>query len=252
MIITTFAGKIAAFMTVPPVAIVTGAGSGIGAEVCQMLAADGYRITLVGRSESKLQRTMDAIVEQMAAAPEMLVEPADISDAEQARSLVDLTIAQWGRVDVIVNNAGFAALSPLEESSEDLLFQSFAINTFGPFYLVARAWPALRRQRSGCIVNVSSMATLDPFPGLGVYAAAKAALESLTRSIHQEGSDLGIRAFSVAPGAVETPMLRHLFSEEALPPEKTLDPAEVASVVLECIRGIRDDQRGGVIRVPSP
>ena len=96
------------------------------------------------------------------------------------------------------------------------------------------------------------MATLDPFPGLGVYAAAKAALESLTRSVVGEGGSRGIRAFSVATGAVETPMLRSLFSEKELPPEKALDPAEVAAIVLECIRGERDGEQGGVIRVPSP
>ena len=95
------------------------------------------------------------------------------------------------------------------------------------------------------------MATVDPFPGLGVYAASKAALASLTRSLHNEGASHGIRAFSVAPGAVETKMLRQLFSTDQLPTDQTLEPAAVAEVVVGCIRGEREDDRGQTILLPS-
>ena len=102
------------------------------------------------------------------------------------------------------------------------------------------------------MVNVSSMATVDPYPGLSVYAASKAALESLTRSIAVEGREHGIRSFSVVLGAVETAMLRSVVSEAQLPREKTLEPRDVAEVVMACVEGRHDSRNGGAVPVPSP
>jgi NAD(P)-dependent dehydrogenase (short-subunit alcohol dehydrogenase family) len=96
-------------------------------------------------------------------------------------------------------------------------------------------------------VNVSSRASADPFPGFFVYAATKAALESLTRSAAKEGAEFGMRAFSVSPGAVETPMLRRLFTPEQLSPDVCLDPEQVAHVVSDCVLGRRDEDSGKVI-----
>jgi NAD(P)-dependent dehydrogenase (short-subunit alcohol dehydrogenase family) len=239
-------------MSIPLVAIVTGAGSGIGRAVCERLADLGYRLTLVGRREPALQATLDWIAEHVGDPPAAMVVPADVADMVQAESVIDLTVQEWGRVDALVNNAGVLDSRPIERTDEDLLYRTFAANTFGPAYLVARAWPIMLRQRTGCIVNVTSMATVDPFPGLAVYAASKSALESLTRSIRAEGGDHGIRAFSVGPGAVETPMIRGLFSEAELPPDRTLDPAEVAEIIVTCVQGGLDERQGQTILVPSP
>lgn len=234
------------------VAIVTGAGGGIGRAVSQLLATAGYQLALVGRTESRLEETSRSLAERVASPPGTLIIPADISDAEQAASVVTMTLEQWGRADVLVNNAAIAPLAPIEESDEDLLYQTFAINTFGPFHLVAKLWPSFVRQKAGCVVNVSSMATRDPFTGLGVYAASKAALESLTRTIAREGREHGIKAYSILPGAVETTMLRSLVSEDDLPSQKTLDPASVARVVVDCVLGERPDDVGRDIELPSP
>jgi NAD(P)-dependent dehydrogenase (short-subunit alcohol dehydrogenase family) len=239
-------------MPLPPVTIVTGAGSGIGRAACELLADLGHRLTLVGRRASALEETMSLIAGEVASPPEVLVVPADVSDEEQAAAAVDLTVERWGRVDALVNNAGAVHMAPLQETGEDVLFHLFAVNTFGPACLMARVWPIMVRQGEGCIVNVSSMAAVDPFPGLAAYGASKAALDSLTRSVHAEGAELGIRAFSVLPGAVETPMLRSLFSPADLPPRRALDPMEVAQVIVECVAGRRDEQRGTTILVPSP
>jgi NAD(P)-dependent dehydrogenase (short-subunit alcohol dehydrogenase family) len=96
------------------------------------------------------------------------------------------------------------------------------------------------------------MATIDPFPGLSLYAASKAAMESLTRSVRNEGYEAGIRAFNVVPGAVETQMLRSLFPITALPTEKALDPYVVAQVIADCVTGARHEASGSSIIVPSP
>ena len=99
------------------------------------------------------------------------------------------------------------------------------------------------------MVNVSSMATQDPFPGFFAYAASKAALNLMARSCATEGREHGIRAFAVAPGAVETDMLRAAFGEDVIPREQTLDPDTVARVIVECVTGERDAQNGDTIPV---
>jgi NAD(P)-dependent dehydrogenase (short-subunit alcohol dehydrogenase family) len=98
-------------------------------------------------------------------------------------------------------------------------------------------------------VNVSSIATVDPFPGFFAYAASKAALNLMTASAAKEGANVGIRAFAVAPGAVETPMLRASFDAKAVPPEACLEPESVARVIVACATGLRDADSGRVIPV---
>jgi NAD(P)-dependent dehydrogenase (short-subunit alcohol dehydrogenase family) len=228
-----------------PVAIVTGAGSGIGRAVALALGEEGYRLALVGRDADKLQSTADRV-------PEALLIAADLSEPDAALVVVDKTIDRWGRVDVLVNNAGVAPLVPIVETTDTLIDETFAINAFAPIRLVASVWPVFRRQESGCVVNLSSMAVADPFPGFAVYAASKGAVDSLTRSVINEGRVYGIRAFSVAPGAVETPLLRASFSAQAIPPTATLDPRDVARVVVDCIQGRREADLGRTILLPSP
>jgi NAD(P)-dependent dehydrogenase (short-subunit alcohol dehydrogenase family) len=234
------------------VAIVTGAGSGIGRATCELLAEAGYRLTLVGRTESKLQGTMDAIAARTDDAPDMLMIAADVSDEAQAGSVINMTMEQWDRVDALINNAGLAEVVPVDQTDGDLLYRTFASNTFSTGYLIRAAWRVFRKQRGGCIVNVSSMATIDPFPGFFAYAAAKAAVESMVRSTMNEGSEIGVRAFAVAPGAVETPMLRSCFSERDVPRDRTLEAHDVARVIVDCVLGKRDDEVGRSIAVPSP
>jgi NAD(P)-dependent dehydrogenase (short-subunit alcohol dehydrogenase family) len=96
------------------------------------------------------------------------------------------------------------------------------------------------------------MSTVDPFPGLAIYAASKAALESLARSIKNEGHAYNIKAFNIAPGAVETLMLRSFIDESALPRDKTLSPEAVATVIADCVTGQRDAENGTTIILPSP
>jgi len=227
------------------VAIVTGAGSGIGRAVALALGEEGFRLALVGRDADKLRSTADSV-------PEALLIAADLSEADAALMVVDKTVDRWGRVDVLVNNAGVAPLVPIDETTDTLITETFAINAFAPIRLVASVWPVLRRQESGCVVNVSSMAVADPFPGFSVYAASKGAVDALTRSVINEGRVYGIRAFSVAPGAVETPLLRASFSAQAIPPTATLDPRDVARVVVDCIQGRREADLGQTILLPGP
>lgn len=235
-----------------PATVITGAGSGIGRATALMLAMEGHHLALVGRTGSKLEETEKLIQAKLHDGARTVIVPADVGDPHAPAVIVDHALRAFGRVDALVNNAGVGPYKPIAETDEDDLHHTFEVDLFGPIRLVARLWNVFLEQGGGCVVNVSSMATVDPFPGLSVYAAAKAGLESLTRSIHNEGSQQGIAAYSVAPGAVETDMLRGIFSTEVIAESQTLEPEDVARVVVDCVLGRREAEKGRTILVPSP
>lgn len=234
-----------------PAAIVTGAGSGIGRAAAARLAARGHPLLLVGRTLAKLEATAAAIAREHPSLPIELFE-ADLADPSAPASAVARAVARFGRLDTLVNAAGVAPLAPIDRTDLPLLESTFATNTFAPALLIAAAWPALRASGGGCIVNVSTIGTSDPFPGFFAYAASKSALDSLTRSAAREGARARIRAFAVNPGAVETPLLRSNFPERTIPRERTLSPDAVAEVILDCIEGRRPEDLGRCIPLPSP
>jgi len=239
-------------MTDTQVAIVTGGGTGIGKATAGMLMAEGFDVLITGRRADVLQAAAAEIHGSVPDGGTIEALAADMADPNDVSRIASAALDRWGRVDVLVNNAALGPMVSIPETSADLLEDVFRANVHGPAMLIAALWPLFKRQKSGCVVNVSSMATLNPFPGLSVYAASKAALESLTRSIINEGSEWGIRACSVAPGAVETPMLRALFDSSQIPRARTLDPAAVARVIVDCVLGRRTADASGVVRVPSP
>ncbi len=222
-----------------PVALITGGGSGIGRAVAQTLHAAGCAVVVAGRRESVLQEAIAGLGERATAIT------ADLSEPESPGQLIATAEAWRGPIDILVNNAGCAELVPIAESTAALFDTTFALNTRAPALLIAAAWGSLE-----CVVNISSMATADPFPGFFAYAASKAALESLTRSIINEASERPIRAFSVAPGAVETAMLRAIVNEEMVPRSAALAPQDIADIVAACVAGKRPNDEGTVIYTP--
>lgn len=235
-----------------PVAIITGASSGIGLCVARRLAAGGWSVVLAARDEARLNAAAASLAhDDPACRGRLAVIPADVALPHDAHRLVLETLDRFGRIDAVVNNAGFAPMAPIERHTHDMLARVFAVNAVGPATLIAAAWPTFVRQRRGCVVNVSSMAAKDPFPGFFGYAGAKAGLILMARSCANEGAIHGVRAFAVAPGAVETPMLRSLFSVADLSTEVCLKPEFVAGVIVDCIEGRRDQDNGGVIWLPA-
>jgi NAD(P)-dependent dehydrogenase (short-subunit alcohol dehydrogenase family) len=149
-----------------PVALVTGAGSGIGRAICILLARERVRIAMVGRTQRTLDETAQAIVAEGGRESEPLTIAADIAQPSEARGAIDRVVDQWGRLDILINNAGAVEAVPIEQTTRELLDRMFAVNVFGPAHLIARAWPIFVAQQGGCVVNVSTMSTIDPFPGL--------------------------------------------------------------------------------------
>lgn len=231
-----------------PVSIVTGAGSGIGAACARLLAARGHAVVLVGRGFERLE----AVRASMDEPTRHLSMAADVADSGLAHDVVDRTLEAYGRIDALVLNAGVAPKAPIDQTTEEVLEQAFFVNAFGPAFMVTRAWPAFKRQRSGRVVFVSTLGTIDPFPGFFAYAASKSAVDSFARSIRAEGKAIGVKAFAVNPGCVETEILRRNFPEKMIPRERALPPEAVAEVIVACACGERDAENGNAIVVPSP
>lgn len=234
-----------------PVAVITGGGTGIGRASAIGFAERGWDVVLAGRREAPLQETADVC---RAANPSCrpLCIPTDVTDPIQCRRLIDETIARLGRIDALVNNAGGGPIGSARDATAEDIRASLILNAAAPAWLIHDAWPTFERQGAGCVINVSSMAAHDPFPGLFAYGAGKAACESMIRSIKNERAGLNIRAFAVAPGAVETDLLRSYFDESVVPPSAAMSPEDIARVIVGCAVGEHDDRDGEAILVPEP
>ena len=181
------------------VAIVTGAGSGIGRATAIGLARAGACVLGVGRRQ-------DALDDTARGHAGVATFAADLRAEGTPRAVVDAAIRHWGRVDLLINNAGATSVMPLAETTAERVTSLFALNVTAPSLLAQAALPHLRQTR-GAIVNISSTYGHRPIPGAAHYGASKAALEQLTRSWALELAADGIRVNAVAPGPTESEAL---------------------------------------------
>lgn len=208
------------------VVIVTGGGRGIGRAVCRRFATAGAKVVAAARTQEELAETKRAVE---ADGGYCLAVPTDVADAGSIDSLVAAAVRECGGVDVLVNNAGVACTGRIGEFDLADFDRMVAVNVGGVFYASRAVWPIMQERGGGVIVNISSMAAVDPFPGFAAYGATKNFVEGLTRSLAKEGKKCGIRVYAVGPGAVDTQMLRGPYPD--FPADECLQPAEVAETV---------------------
>jgi NAD(P)-dependent dehydrogenase (short-subunit alcohol dehydrogenase family) len=224
------------------VAIVTGGGSGIGRAVALGLAERGAKVLITGRRQSVLD---DAV----AARPNISGLVADVARPEDAQRTIHAAVSRWGRLDVLVNNAGAGAVRPLANIGASQIADIFAVNVIGPSLLAQAALPHLEAT-GGSIINVSSVFGHRAGVGLSHYAASKAALEHLTRCWALELSGQGIRVNAVAAGPTESGALTGMMGLSAE------EAAEVEEQEREKIplgrRGRPDDVARWILNLADP
>jgi NAD(P)-dependent dehydrogenase (short-subunit alcohol dehydrogenase family) len=206
------------------VAVVTGAGAGLGRAVALALAGEGARVYAVSLVESELAEVRNAAAESALPVETLEADVGDEGDTERvARTVLDAE----GRIDILVNNAGIIAVKPIEETTPAEWDKILRTNLRGP-YLYCRAFVAsMKEQRSGLIVNVTSMSGVQGFVGEAAYCPSKFGLEGLTKTLALELEPWSVRVCSIHPGMLmRTPMSMTTYDDEAK--SRWVDPAEIA------------------------
>ena len=228
------------------VAIVTGASSGIGLAVSKMLVMKGFSVVLVARNGEKLK----SLVSQVFTGYDVLPVKADLTSLSEIRNLVNETLKRYSKVDVLINNAGIGVSGPLQEMNDEQIERVILTNFSAPVFLTKEILPIMIGNKSGCIVNVSSLAAFVPIPWMGLYAATKAALKALTDSWRIEFKPYNIRVIGVYPGYVKTNFsvntMRTPTAQKLINVDKTvgpvLQPEDVAKKIVNAIiRGFNGD-----------
>jgi short-subunit dehydrogenase len=210
------------------VVIVTGASEGIGARLAAELRKRGARLSLIARNEARLAEV---------AAPGDLVVPGDLTDDSVRSALMAQTVSRWGRIDVLINNAGRASYYAASATPLDEARAVFELNFFAPLALAQLAAPYLR-QTGGTLVNVSSIAGQISLPWLPVYSASKFALAAITSAQRTELKRAGVHVMGVFPGYVDTDFQAH--APGPRPPNLVVRSKRFAISAAECAEAIVD------------
>jgi 3-oxoacyl-[acyl-carrier protein] reductase len=219
----------------PLVALVTGGSKGLGAGLVQAYLDAGYVVETCSRSSTDQVRTWE---KDPQCKERFHFAAADVSKTDEAERFVKEAAKRWGHIDVLINNAGVAREGVIALFGNDDLDQVVDLNLKGTVYVTRAASRVMLRQRSGSIVNISSVVGLSGYRGLSVYGATKAALDGFTRALARELGSRGITVNSVAPGYLRTEM-SHGLDEDQLtqiarrtPMGRLGDPSDVARAVL--------------------
>jgi NAD(P)-dependent dehydrogenase (short-subunit alcohol dehydrogenase family) len=179
-----------------PVWLITGCSTGFGHELARQALELGYRTVVTARNPME--------VSALAVYGDALVLELDVTDRTQIATAVAAAEAHFGRIDVLVNNAGVGYFAAIEEGEDDAVRRLFEVNVFGLTHMIKAVLPGMRKRRSGFIVNLSSLAGLRSFPALGYYNATKYAVEGLSEALWQEVEPLGIKVMLVEPSGFRT------------------------------------------------
>lgn len=190
------------------VAVVTGAGSGIGVEIARRFAQEGASVVLADINRVAIEEVATEC------GPDALAVEVDVADGEAVAALFEDVRERFGGVDVLANNAGVTLVGAVDEVEEEAWDRGFDVNVKGVFLMMKAAWPLLVERSGGSIINMGSAAGLEGVPRNLGYCATKAAVVLMTRSSALDGGPLGIRVNCVCPGFVDTPMTEQFFAND--------------------------------------
>jgi 3-oxoacyl-[acyl-carrier protein] reductase len=217
------------------VAIVTGSGRGIGRATALELAKEGANVVATARTEEEIKRTSEEIKEF---GREAISVRCDVRSSNDIKNLVRKTIEKFGRIDVLVNNAGVAIYKPLVEITEEEWKETIDINLKGAFLCSREVLPVMVRQNSGIIVNISSGLGKIGAANFSAYCAAKFGVIGLTEALAKEVEDKGIRVYAVCPRAVDTKLYYDIFP--GTDPSYLSSPEDIAKEVVKlCLPGCK-------------
>ena len=231
----------------PKIALITGAASGIGFEIARTLANAGITVVLTDINQEEVGQKAATLSANGAVAAGL---GCDVTNEKDLEHSIHHTVHTFGRLDILVNNAGMQYIAPIEEFPSEKFELLIKIMLTGPFFAIKHAFPVMKQQGFGRIINMSSINGLIGFPGKAAYNSAKHGLIGLTRVTALEGAAYGITANAVCPGYVDTPLVRGQLAELArqrgvslekvleeviyplVPQKRLLDVAEIAETVL--------------------
>jgi NAD(P)-dependent dehydrogenase (short-subunit alcohol dehydrogenase family) len=215
------------------VALITGASRGLGREIARLLARDGVRLILTARGDRGLQDAAD----ELRSRTEVVALAGDVLSPDHIERLVRAGLDRFGRIDVLVNNASTIGPSPmptLDSYPIDALTDVLRTNTVAPLHLVQQVLPSMLARGAGTIVNVTSDAAVQAYPGWGGYGASKAALEHLSRVLAAELDGSGVRILTIDPGDMQTQM--HQDAEPGVDLSHLPTPDVVAPAIVRLIQ----------------
>lgn len=220
--------------------LITGASRGIGARIAEAALAQGDAVVATSRSAESITR-------RLGASDALLPLALDVTDEAQARHAVGAALERFGRIDVLVNNAGYGLLGAVEEATADEVRRLYETNVFGLLNVTRAVLPSMRARRAGHVINISSLGGVRSAAGFGVYCSTKFAVEGITEALHAELAPLGIHATVVEPGYFRTEFLDT--ASLSVSPLVLEDYAESAGVVREVARRINLNQPGDPVRL---
>jgi len=200
------------------VAIVTGAGSGIGRSIALTFAREGAKVVVADLNEKGGLETVDLVKKEK---EEAIFVKVDVSQAENIDQMVEVCLKEFGQVDILVNNAGIVKMSPLHETTEEDWDKILGVNLKSVFLSSKKVLPILLGQGKGKIINIASIAGLVGFSNLGAYCASKGGIIALTREMALEYAPKKINVNCIAPGVIKTAMTKEMLADE--PTRKSLE-----------------------------
>lgn len=205
------------------VALVTGASSGIGKATAELLAKNGYYVFAIARRTQRLEAIRSVNIEPIT---------LDVTNAEALKETISYIINVKHRIDVLINNAGFGQLGVIEHVPMEAAYYQFEVNVFAYARFMQAVIPFMRQNKSGCIINISSVLGKFAVPGFGWYAASKHAIEALSEAVRGEVNHLGIKVILIAPGLIKTEFVTKEF--------ELLKNIKHSSAYCKVIKGMHD------------